>query len=177
MRKQILESLPPAGDEARRRLPPLLRRSWFRLNQTFRRRIAQFDLTPDQFTILRWLVEHPKGVTQKELAGLMASDANTVTAMLNRMEESEIIVRLPNKMDKRAKIIKIQPKGRSLFEGVRSAAIQLQAEVLSAIPPEQHESFLLNLERLADACDQAYCRTRQSSNVKSSKTVKREKQS
>ena len=45
----------PADAPGRRRLPALLRRCWFNLNQTFRRRIAQIGITPDQFTVMHYL--------------------------------------------------------------------------------------------------------------------------
>ena len=47
----------PLDAPARRRLPILLRRAWYSLNQVFRRRIAKMDLTPDQFTVIRTLLE------------------------------------------------------------------------------------------------------------------------
>ena len=86
-------------DPNRPRLAPLLRRAWYGLNQTFRRRIAESGITPDQFTILRWLGEHPDGLTQRALADLMASDPNTVTAILTRMQKSGLIERRPHTDD------------------------------------------------------------------------------
>ena len=46
---------PPSNPGTPKRLPVLLRRAWYGLNQAFRQRIAHLDLTPDQFCILRWL--------------------------------------------------------------------------------------------------------------------------
>jgi DNA-binding MarR family transcriptional regulator len=149
------------GAESERRLPPLLRRSWYRLNQTFRRRIALLDLTPDQYTILRWLTEHSAGLTQKDLAGLMASDPNTITATLNRMQESGMVARATNANDKRANIVTIRSEGRAAYEQARTVAVELEAEVLNGIPLQQRQTFLRNLGRLAEACDAAYENTRQ----------------
>src|ERR1700730_16464205 len=84
--RSILDHL-PADAPGRRRLPTLLRRCWFNLNQTFRRRIAHTGITPDQFTVMRTLLEgDPKGMTQRELTDLMSSDANTIASLLERME-------------------------------------------------------------------------------------------
>ncbi|MED6327013.1 MAG: hypothetical protein VYE14_06575, partial [Verrucomicrobiota bacterium] len=58
----------PIDAPERRRLPVLLRRAWYGLNQAFRRRIARMGLTPDQFTVIRTLLEaEPDGLTQKAL--------------------------------------------------------------------------------------------------------------
>src|SRR5262245_3477920 len=69
----------PIDSPERRRLPPLLRRAWYGLNQAFRRRIAALGLTPDQFTVLRTLLESG-GITQSELTHAMTSDPNTVAS-------------------------------------------------------------------------------------------------
>src|SRR5579872_924961 len=77
----------PIDAPERRRLPPLLRRCWYNLNQTFRRRISHIGVTPDQFTVMRTLLEgNPKGLTQRELTDIMSSDPNTIASLLERME-------------------------------------------------------------------------------------------
>src|SRR5579864_2490455 len=84
----------PVDAPGRRRLPSLLRRCWFNLNQTFRRRISHTGVTPDQFTVMRTLLEgDPKGMTQRELTNLMSSDPNTIASMLERMEKAGLVER------------------------------------------------------------------------------------
>jgi len=146
----------PVDHPAQRRLPPLLRRAWYSLNQAFRRRIAHIKLTPDQFTVLRWLHEDDtEGMTQRQLADLMASDPNTVTSVLNRMERAALIERRPHERDRRAKRVKLKPKGRRSYIEARQIAIDLQIEVLGALPKSKRESFLEQLETIADAAHAA----------------------
>lgn len=144
---------PPVDDPSRRRLPPLLRRSWYSLNQAFRRRIAHLQITPDQFTVLRWLVEEEgnSGMTQRRLADLMASDPNTVTSVLNRMELASLIERRPHDTDRRAKLVQIKPKGRRVYDQARQVAVDLQTQIMSVIPRAKRQAFLENLEKIADA--------------------------
>jgi len=146
----------PVDAPGQRRLPPLLRRSWYSLNQAFRRRIAHLDITPDQFTVLRWLHEDTSdGITQRGLADLMASDPNTVTSILTRMEAAGLIERRPHETDRRAKRIRLKPKGRKTYEQARQLAIELQTEVLSVLPPSKREQFLEQLETVAAAARDA----------------------
>src|SRR5437667_4007018 len=91
----------PIDSPERRRLPPLLRQAWYGLNQAFRRRIAYLGLTPDQFTVLRTLLEN-EGMTQRELAQAMTSDANTVASLVERMEIAALLHRRPHGKDRRA---------------------------------------------------------------------------
>lgn len=138
----------------RRRLPILLRRSWFGLNQALRRRLAHLGLTPDQFTALRTLTESP-GISQKELTALMSSDPNTVTSLVRRMEESGLIERRLNQTDRRARTLRLTRRGRRQFAAARKVAQGLQTEVLRVLPDKAREGFLRDLERLASACQQA----------------------
>src|SRR6186997_526137 len=99
--------------ESPRRLPPLLRRAWYSLNQTFRHRIAHLGLTPDQYSILRWLHEgDARGLTQQTLTDLMASDPNTITSILSRMEKAGLISRKRHESDRRARRVRVEPEGR-----------------------------------------------------------------
>jgi MarR family transcriptional regulator for hemolysin len=136
-----------------RRLPMLLRRAWYGLNQTFRRRIAHTSATPDQFTVLRTLVEgNRQGYTQSELTGLMSSDPNTVASLLERMEKAGWIERKSHELDRRAHRIRLRPAGRRKYRQLRDIALALQTEILAVLPDDQREPFLEQLSRVADAC-------------------------
>ena len=149
-------SHPPATPTATKRLPVLLRRAWYGLNQSFRQRIAHLGVTPDQFSILRWLSEgDPQGLTQRALTDLMASDPNTITSTLSRMEKAGLIARQPHEQDRRAHRVKLQPAGRHTFEKARTAAMELQDQVLATLPASRRAKFLEELEAIAEACGTA----------------------
>lgn len=137
-----------------RRLPPLLRRAWYGLNQAFRRRIAHLGLTPDQFTALRTLLEH-EGISQRQLAALMSSDPNTVASLVERMESAGLIARETREQDRRAHRLRVKPAGRGKFAKAREVALALQAEILQVLPAEARETFLASLDRIAEACHTA----------------------
>jgi DNA-binding MarR family transcriptional regulator len=146
----------PIDSPSRRRLPPLLRRSWYGLNQAFRRRIAHLNLTPDQFTALRTLLEGDAlGLTQRELSRLMSSDPNTVASLLERMEKTGYVERLPHEKDRRAHRIRLLPKGKKTYEAARAIAVTFQGELLSILPEAAREQFLEHLALVADACRDA----------------------
>jgi DNA-binding MarR family transcriptional regulator len=126
------------------------------LNQTFRQRIAGLGITPDQFSILRWLSEgDEKGLTQRALTDLMASDPNTITSTLSRMEKSNLIARQAHELDRRAHRVKVQPAGRRAFEKGRKVAMELQEQILGTLPVTRREKFLEELETIAEACAMA----------------------
>jgi DNA-binding MarR family transcriptional regulator len=142
---------PKANDP--KRLPPLLRRAWYGLNQAFRQRISHLGITPDQFSILRWLLEgDAAGLTQRQISDLMASDPNTITSTLSRMEKAGLIARKAHESDRRAHRVTVQPEGRQIFDQAREVALELQGQVLSSLPAERRLGFLADLEAVGNAC-------------------------
>ena len=151
-KKNSSEPLPVDSPE-RRRLPPLLRRAWYGLNQAFRRHIAHTGATPDQFTALRCLLEgDPKGVTQGELAKMMSSVPNTIASLLERMASAGWVERKPHESDRRAYRIRLLPAGKKLYAELRDLAIALQSQVMVTLPEAKRENFLADLATVADAC-------------------------
>ncbi len=158
IRKTIeIGALEPAADSpTRRRLPPLLRRAWYGLNQAFRRRIAHTGVTPDQFTAMRTLLEgDPAGLTQRDLTALMSSDPNTVASLLERMEVAGWISRGAHENDRRAYRIRLLEAGRAQHEACRMIALDLQSEVLAVLPADEREHFLGQLDLVSAACRKA----------------------
>ncbi|MDB6058157.1 MAG: transcriptional regulator, MarR family [Verrucomicrobiales bacterium] len=143
----------PIDAPARRRIPILLRRAWYGLNQAFRRRIAPIGVTPDQFTVLRTLLEHEKtGLTQSELTREMGSDANTIGSLVLRIERAGWINRARHERDRRAYHLKISAVGRAKYKEARKIAITLQEELLAGWSEKKREEFLTNLAQVADRC-------------------------
>ena len=149
-------ALLPLDSPQRRRLPLLLRRAWYGLNQAFRRRIAHTGVTPDQFTAMRTLIEgDPDGMTQRDLTLAMSSDPNTVASLLERMAEAGWVERKPHERDRRAYRICLLPMGRERYELVRDLAVALQSDVLAILPAAEREHFLEQLDLVGAACRQA----------------------
>ena len=89
-------------EEQQRRLPPLLRNCWNKLNASFKKRLLQIGITPDQYIVLRWLYEkHGEEINQSRLAKLMFTDANNISSLTSRMEKAGLLKRY--KFQKRSK--------------------------------------------------------------------------
>ena len=149
---EISDDLPIDAPE-RKRLPLLLRRSWYGLNQAFRRSISHAGATPDQFTVLRTLSEgDAAGMTQSEITRSMSSDPNTVASLLERMGNNGWVERKPHETDKRANRILLLPAGTEKLTELRDIAANLQTTLLGALPEDKREPFLEELAQIADAC-------------------------
>src|ERR1051325_8414001 len=158
---------------ARRRLPLLLRRAWYGLNKAFRRRIAHLGVTTDQITVMRTLTE-AEGLAQRALALAMTSDANTIASLMTRMERAGLLARQRHEKDRRAQTVRLSTVGRRKYGKARRIAVALQAEVLRALGPTSQETFLRDLEIVADACREAAGEGRPGSSYSRKKRIEKD---
>lgn len=140
--------------EKERRFPILLRTAWFALNKAFRERLRDTELTPVQFTALRWLTEREQGsLSQKDLAELTATNSNNVADLVDRLEAKGWTRREKDNDDARRNILWLMEAGRETYERARSNALVLQREVMTAVSAEECEYFLSLLARVNENLD------------------------
>ncbi len=131
----------------------MLRKAWLRLNAVFLGRITDLGMTPDQYVVLRWVVEKGSpGLTQRELSDHMASDPNTIASLLRRMEKAKWIKRRRRKQDRRAKEVTHTQEGLEMFKKARGRALDLEKAVLQSLSSEERDVFLDSLEKVAGRC-------------------------
>ena len=82
----------------------------------------------------------------------MSSDPNTVASLLERMEKAGLIERQAQERDRRANRVRVKSSGKAKYEKAREIAVALQREILGALPADEREKFLANLDKIADAC-------------------------
>ncbi len=132
-----------------KRLPPLLRECWNRLNSTFMKKVKKVGLTPDQYIVLRWVHEHPTGtVSQSKLANLMSTDANNIASLVRRMNGLGLIDRNKNPVDKRQNLISPTENGTKLFKMGKKIAEKVEKDSLACFTDHEKDHFLCLLEQL-----------------------------
>jgi DNA-binding MarR family transcriptional regulator len=109
----MLESEPKADPRRARGPTGAIRRAYLALQRCgdviFRPRRVTFD----QFSLL-WAVDMNDGLRQNELAEALFTDANTVTAMLARLEKRGLVRREVCEKDGRARKVRLTASGRRL---------------------------------------------------------------
>jgi len=86
---------------------------------------------------------------------MMASDPNTITSLLRRMEAAAIVERQPHETDRRANRIKITAAGKKVYLKARQIAVDLQTEVLQPLTQVKRDEFFELLDAVANSCRQA----------------------
>lgn len=77
---------------------------------------AAFDLTPQQYNVLRLLrAAHPEPIATLSLAERLVSRAPDITRMLDKLEQRELITRIRPPHDRRSVLVGITPAGLELL--------------------------------------------------------------
>lgn len=80
---------------------------------------ARFDLTPQQYNVLRLLrSEHPKAQPTLALAQRLISRAPDITRMLDKLEKADLIVRQRPAADRRVVHVAISAKGLAILDKI-----------------------------------------------------------
>ncbi len=126
-----------------------LRAAYLTMHRQFQRLFRTQGTTADQFVLLTLLNEED-GITQKELVRRSFSDANTITAMLRRMERRGLIRRRPHARDGRAVCVHLTDAGRQLQRKLVEASREMHAIVEATLPPGQRGAILSWLATTAE---------------------------
>jgi DNA-binding MarR family transcriptional regulator len=93
-------------------------RTYDRLRMLEDELFAGFDLTAQQYNLLRLLRAAKEPVPTLALAERLVSRAPDVTRMIDRLEERGLVTRTRSATDRRAVLIAIKPEGVSLLERI-----------------------------------------------------------
>lgn len=106
------------------------------------RRFKAYDVTPEQWVVLRRLWEKD-GMTQKELAERLMKDQPNITRILDKLEQKGLIQRMDNVGDRRAFMVLLADEGRSLVETLFPIAQGIREDACRGLTEKELE--LLNV--------------------------------
>ncbi len=107
-----------------------------------------FDITPQQYAVLRVLVAND-GVDQITLAGLAAFNRTTAGEIIERMESAGLVARRNSELDRRMKNIFITESGRRLLTDANAAVGRVQERLLTPLDRDERARFIEYLARIA----------------------------
>jgi DNA-binding MarR family transcriptional regulator len=111
--------------------------------------LSEVGLHPGQEALLMELWDHD-GRTQADLAESLGVEPPTVTKMLQRMENADLVDRRPDATDRRAIRVHLTTKGRRLRGRVEKLWSELEARTFRGLSDRQQSSLrslLSTLER------------------------------
>jgi DNA-binding MarR family transcriptional regulator len=152
MAQRLLRSRPTARFDSREQEVFLnLWRTYDRLRTLEDELFARFDLTPQQYNLLRLLrAAHPESIPTLALAERLVSRAPDVTRMVDKLEAGGLLVRDRPPDNRRTVRIAITPAGRNLLDAIAAPLRECHARQLGHLPPKDLETLgrLLRAARL-----------------------------
>jgi DNA-binding MarR family transcriptional regulator len=116
----------------------------------FQEALAPEELHPRQFGAMTIIAAHP-GLNQQELHKRTAIDASSMVAVIDELEAKGLAERRADPADRRARAVFLTPSGERKLERARALAAQLQGELFSELSPEERDTLLRLLRKLAGA--------------------------
>ncbi len=102
---------------------------------------AGHDLTPVQFAALDTISNHP-GIDQAGVAARIAYDRATIGGVIDRLEQKGLIERSVSARDRRAREVRLSPKGLQLLAAIMPFVLKAQDEILIELNRQERALFL-----------------------------------
>ena len=115
-------------------------------------RIEQEGFDAHHYSVLAILREGARE-TQATIADALAVDPSRLVALLDSLEERDLIARQRDPHDRRRHVVSITPAGKRQLQRLRTIAKQLEDEFFAPLDPEEREAFHQLLLRLASKHD------------------------
>jgi MarR family transcriptional regulator for hemolysin len=116
-----------------------------RMLRTFAdQRARQFGISRAQWTVLMRL-DHSEGLKQSELAEILDLQPISLTRLLDRLAENDLIERRPDPNDRRANRLYLTPAARPLLKQLAALGEDLMETVLQNVDGASQERMLRDL--------------------------------
>lgn len=102
--------------------------------------LHQFDLTVDQWTVLRTIFENPD-LSNKEMAELCGKDQPTLTRIIDLLIKKELTERITNSTDRRALRLQITEKGKNKIQEIAPKVAEFRMQAWKNLNEEDFNQF------------------------------------
>jgi DNA-binding MarR family transcriptional regulator len=140
-RRPIVVELGP-GIPPVRRVATALARRFYQICVTLSAdSVAAADLTPLQFAVLACLnkTNGEPGIDQNGLAARLGVERSHVSLLVEELGKRGLLERRVNGADRRARILRLTPKGDGVFDRLRSKNTAVNARVLDPLTAKERE--------------------------------------
>lgn len=116
--------------------------AWRSCDSAYLQLIRQWGISLNTVWALEYLVKHPEGVEPAVLADDTHMLRQTITVVLNDLEERGYLFRDSHKTDRRRKVIRLTPEGQVFAQTVLSAISNAEQEAASVLSFEELQHLL-----------------------------------
>ena len=106
------------------------------LKKYLENRLKPYDLTAEQFHVLKSLMED-SGIAQNKLCEAVEKSPANITRILDRLEKKDYLVRRDHPEDRRSTLVYLTAAGGELMAEVRRELADIEAKITAGLSPEQ----------------------------------------
>lgn len=116
------------------------------------KKLNEYDITAAQFSVLNQIANKNGLITSAEVASNLDSDRPTISGIINRLEEKNLLEKITNKEDKRSAYLRLNEDSVELVKELRKVSDQLNYEIFSDFNDDElvniKEYFLKVIEKI-----------------------------
>jgi len=132
------------------RLGYLLKHAYLRLTEESSRALAPYGIDGRELAVLAVLDAHAE-LSQLEAAGKLGIDRTTMVALVDALEEKELVERRRSPQDRRKNIVQLTPIGRELLHDAESARQEMERRFLAPLSSTDATRLVRTLQSLVGA--------------------------
>jgi DNA-binding MarR family transcriptional regulator len=137
-----------------RRIPLALARRFFQIcTGASAAAVTEADLTPLEFAVMAYVnsTDGEPDIDQSALAARLGVDRNSTSLLVGSLESKGLLERRVSDADRRARLVRLTPRGEKLFTKLHPKAIERQEHVLEVLDPAERDVLLDLLVRVIEA--------------------------
>ena len=109
--------------------------------------VKESGLTPAQMHAIE-IMGHHENLRMKELAQKLGVTTGTLTVMIDRLEQNDLILRKPNENDRRSIVVILTKKGQKYFKEHHKLHLELTREITSSLTEDEAGQLYTFMEKL-----------------------------
>ncbi|MFE8071012.1 MarR family transcriptional regulator [Marinobacteraceae bacterium S3BR75-40.1] len=139
----------------REQFPFALARISRRWRKLLDERLKDLGVTQARWTTMVYLHRGGEGVTQRELANLMAIENPTLVRLLDNLESQQLIERRPCDKDRRARRLHLTSQGEQFMADLDERAQGLRNQLMDGVSESELKTCLSVFDRILDNAEKA----------------------
>jgi len=115
--------------------------------------LERSGLTPLEFAVLAYVTKNggEPDIDQTGLSQRLGIDRNNTSLLVEGLASKGLLDRRENGEDRRARLLRLTPRGEKLFERIFPGSFAAQQRILGSLRPAEREQFLDLLVRVIDS--------------------------
>lgn len=94
------------------------------------------------------IVGHEGAIKMRKLADKLGVTTGTLTVSIDRLEEKELLRRVPHQSDRRSYLIELTDKGQEIFKKHHSHHLNLTREIMTDFSEKEQSDFYIAIKKV-----------------------------